>query len=57
MQEKEVALSESARIVHAAPFIGRRDDTVGNPHSAQVSPLELFELKFINPSFSSSSCC
>ena len=31
------------------------DDTVGNPHRAQISQFELFELKFLNSSFSSLS--
>ena len=26
------------------PYFGRGDDTVGNPHRAQVSQFELFEL-------------
>ena len=34
---------------------GGGDDTVGNPHRAQVSPLELFELKLVDSSFSSLS--
>ena len=33
--------------------LGRRDNMVGNPHRAQISEFELFELKFINWSFSS----
>ena len=36
------------------PF-GRGDDTVGNPHRAQISQFELLELKIINSSFSSLS--
>ena len=35
--------------------VGRGDDAVGNPHRAQIVQVELFELKFINSSFSSSS--
>ena len=27
-------------------MLGRGDDTVGNPHRAQISQLELFELSF-----------
>ena len=30
---------------------GRGDDTVGNPHRAQISRFGLFELKFLNSSF------
>ena len=39
----------------ARPRLGRGDDAVGNPHRAQISQFELFELKFLNSSFSSSS--
>ena len=35
--------------------LGRGDDTVGNPHRAQIYQFELFELKFFNSSFSSLS--
>ena len=31
--------------------IGRGDDTVGNPHRAQISQFELFEVKFISRAF------
>ena len=32
----------------ARPIVGRRDDTVGNPHRAQFSQFELFELIFFS---------
>ena len=37
--------------------VGRVDDTIGNPHRAQISQFELPELKFINSSCSSLSSC
>ena len=36
-------------------IFGRRDGTVGNPHRAQISQFEFFELKFLNSSCSSLS--
>ena len=39
------------------PLVGRGDDTVGNPQRAQISQFELFELKFLNSSFSSLCSC
>ena len=38
-------------------LIGRGDDTGQNPHRAQISQFEVFELKFLNSSFSSVSSC
>ena len=37
--------------------IGRGDETVGSPHRAQIVQFELFELKFLNSSFSSLASC
>ena len=37
------------------PTLGRGDDPVGNPHRAQISQFKLFELTFLNSSFSSLS--
>ena len=34
---------------------GGGDDTVGNPHRAQISQFELVDLRFVNSSFSSLS--
>ena len=36
-------------------IVGRGDDAVGNPHRAQISQFELFEIKFLNSSCSSLS--
>ena len=35
----------------------RGDDGVGNPRRARIHQFELFELKFLNSSFSSLSSC
>ena len=40
------------KCMHYASF-GRGDDTVGIPHRAQISQLELFELKLLNSRCSS----
>ena len=39
----------------SAKQIGRGDDTVGSPHRARIFQFELFELKCLNSSFSSSN--
>ena len=44
--------SARVREVRGLP-VGRGDDTVGNPHGAQISQFELFKLKLFNASFSS----
>ena len=36
--------------------LGRGDATIGIPHRAQSYQFELFELKFLNSSFSSANC-
>ena len=41
----------------ACSSIRRGDDTVGNPHRAQISQFELIERIFFNSSFSSLSSC
>ena len=43
------------RIGQQTTAFGRVDDTVGNPHRAQISQFEFFELKFLNSNVSSLS--
>ena len=43
-------------VVHVT-CVGRGDDTLGSPPRAQICQFELFELKLLNPSFSSLSSC
>ena len=40
-------------VVSSRTTFGRGDDTVGNPHGAQVFQFEILELKFLNSSCSS----
>ena len=48
-------LSDAAGRSILARNVGRSDDTVGNPHRAQVYQFELFELEFLTSNFSSLS--
>ena len=48
---------QMTRSLGKSTYFGRGDDTVGNPHRPQIVEFELFELKRINSSFSSSSSC
>ena len=41
----------------AGAGLGGGDDTVGDPRRAQISQFELFELKFLDSSFSSLPSC
>ena len=50
-----IALALLSTRVPGELLSGGGDDTLGNPHRAQISQFEFFELKLFNSSFSSSS--